>query len=43
MAKIKKAALAFVLAAVAAVSLLCVGCSGGGAELKGIYCNSIAS
>lgn len=43
MAKVKKAALAFVLAAVAAVSLLCVGCSGGGAELKGIYCNSIAS
>ena len=42
MAKIKKAALAFVLAAVAAVSLMFVGCSGGGAEVKGIYLNSIA-
>ena len=37
MAKVKKVALAFVLVAVAAVSLLCVGCSGGGAEIDGIY------
>ena len=43
MAKFKKAAAAFALAAVAAVSLMFVGCSGGGAELKGIYLNSIAS
>lgn len=42
MAKFKKAAAAFVLAAVAAISLMFVGCSGGGAELKGIYLNSIA-
>lgn len=37
MAKFKKAALAFVLAAVAAVSLMFVGCSGGGAEVDGVY------
>lgn len=43
MAKFKKAALAFVLAAVAAVSLMFVGCSGGGAEVTGIYCNSNVS
>lgn len=42
MAKFKKAAAAFALAAVAAISLMFVGCSGGGAELKGIYLNSIA-
>ena len=37
MAKFKKAAAAFALAAVAAVSLMFVGCSGGGAEIDGIY------
>lgn len=42
MAKFKKAAAAFVLAAVAAVSLMFVGCSGG-AEITGIYCNSDVS
>lgn len=43
MAKFKKAALCTVLAAVAAVSLMFVGCSGGGSEITGIYCNNIAS
>lgn len=37
MAKFKKAALCTVLAAVAAVSLMFVGCSSGGAEIDGIY------
>ena len=37
MAKFKKAAAAFVLAAVAAVSLMFVGCSGGGKEVDGVY------
>lgn len=37
MAKFKKAAAAFALAAVAAISLMFVGCSGGGAEIDGIY------
>lgn len=37
MAKFKKAALCTVLAAVAAVSLMFVGCSGGGAEVDAVY------
>ena len=37
MAKIKKAVLALVLAALACVSLLLTGCSDGGAEIKGVY------
>lgn len=37
MAKFKKAALVCVLAAVAAVSLMFVGCSSGGAEIDGTY------
>ncbi len=37
MAKIKKAVLVLVIAALACVPFLLTGCSGGGAEIKGVY------